>query len=417
MAYRSALWLLFLLLTAANIYIYVNRNNGYEYVKQSSYADLYPNISKGIRSISIEKNNDVVIDLKGYNAAKWSVRCNDAVITNELSLPLRFALKEKINRYLLIPIDSSNAPVTIDLDYSPAALYKANSSSIATNYEIRYCSVPFISNDSFSVNKWRDELEYIEATEQSIVKKIITDSLHLKENDSTAVKIKIIGSYIFNAIKNNMGVPADSLKNYSVYQQFSLAKEGRANIWCGNITDIFHLFATNAGMVCRKIGISGNKDAFRLGDHSLNECYIPETGEWAYIDITQNILLLKDSKGRYLNTADLYQLKKQQQTGNILQLSVGDSSVIETNYTEADKKYIWQQNEILYPHPYNPKTLYSFSNKFQRYAGVHPWLEVYNENRRYDNHRFYLKSFLLHSWILLGLIILVLYPFTKKHRP
>ena len=61
MANRFILITLFLLLSAANIYIYLNRNDGYEYVQQSSYKDLYPNISKGISRITIEKDNNAVI--------------------------------------------------------------------------------------------------------------------------------------------------------------------------------------------------------------------------------------------------------------------------------------------------------------------------------------------------------------------
>ncbi|HET9055468.1 MAG TPA: hypothetical protein VFN30_01345 [Chitinophagaceae bacterium] len=414
MAYRNTLWLLLLLLTTANVYIYINRKN-YEFVKQSPYAALYPNVSKGIKTISIEKNNEAVIDLKGYASTKWSVRCTDTVLAKNLQLPVRFTLKEKLNRYILTANDSSIRPIVIDLDYSPASLYKANARSIATNYEIRYSSIPFVYKDSSIVNIWKDEFEYVDTAEITTVKKII-DSLQVNTEDSTVTKIRAIGKYIYRSISKQMGVPADSLDTYSIYQQFCAAKDGRAKIWCGNITDIFYLFATNAGIICRNVGLSGNRNEFRLGDHSLNECYLRETGEWAYIDITQNILLLKDSSGRYLNTVDLYHLKKQNQTNGIKQLSVDDSSIAESNYTNADKKYLWKENELLFPYPHNPKTLYSFTNKFQRYISPRPWLVVYNDNYQYSNYNFYVKVFLFHAWLLLGLIMLVLLLFIKKRK-
>lgn len=416
MAHKKALWFIFLLLTAANIYIYFHRNDGYEYVKQAAYAELYPNISKGISNISIEKDSEAVITLKGFHQEKWNVYCDSNLVAANISSPLHFTLKEKLNRYFIAPADSLMQPIIMDADYSPAFLYKAKSSSIGTNYEIRYCSVPFINNDSESVYKWKDDLSYMNPDELTAVKKIIQDSLKILPRDSTEIKIKKIGSYIFGAIKNNMGIPADTISNYSPYQQFCAAKNGQANIWCGNITDIFHLFASSTGIVCRKVGLSGSRHPFHFGDHSLNECYVPETGKWVYVDITQNILLLKDSLGNYLNTVDLYHLKKLNQTGCIVQVSAGDSAFLSGGYNNPNTKYLWSENEILFPLPHNPKTLYSFSNRFQRYAGIHPWLMYYNENYQYNNARFYLKSFLLHAWLLLGAIILVLYLLTKKKK-
>lgn len=399
MVYRNALWLLFLLLTAANIYIYLNYKE-YEFVQQSSYADLYPNVSKGIKSITVEKNNVAAIDLKGYAAAKWSISCNDTVIAKDVSLPIRFSFKRDLNRYVLSAADSTVKQIIIDVDYAPDSLYKAESDSASIDDEIRYCSVPFVYGDTAEMNA---------------VKKII-DSLPIKPGDSTVTKIKVIGEYIYRSINKQIGVPADSLNNYSVYQQFCSARDGRAKIWCGNITDIFHLFATKAGIVCRNLGVAGRKNDFRLGDHSMNECYLPESGEWAYVDITQNILLLKDSMGRYLNTVDLYQLKKQRHANGLIQVSVSDSSIIESSYADADRKYVWKENKLLFPYPYNPKTLYSFFNKLRRYVGAHPWLAVYSENYQYNNYHFYLKSFLFHAWLLLLLIMLVLYLFTKKRK-
>lgn len=414
---RYILIIIFALLTIANIYIYVNRYDGFEYVQQSTYKELYPNTTKGIQTIAIEKDSTATISLKGYSPAlKWDVLCNDSLISQNQSLPIHISLKQKVNRYSLLANDSAIKPIIIDLDYSPAELYKINASSIVTNYEIRHCSEPFVTTDTALLNKWKDGFDYIDATEITAVKQLISDSLKIKSTDSTTKKIKTIGNYIYQSIKKNIGVPADSLAAYSTYKQFCQAKDGKAKIWCGHITDIFHLFANNAGILCRKIGLTGKRNEFTLGNHSFNECYIPETGEWAYVDLTQNILLLEDAHKHILNTVNLYQLKKLNRANGLTVYASGDSSIIKTNYSNPEKKYLWEENEILFPHPHNPKTLYSFSNKFQRYAGVHPWLEVYNENRRYDNHLFYLKSFLFHAWLLLGAIILILYLFTKKQK-
>jgi uncharacterized membrane protein len=410
MSTRALLYILFILLTAVNIIIYINRENGYEYIKQSSYTDLYPNISKGISVIKIEKEGAAVVDLKGYPAnIQWNIYCNDSLIVRNESMPLHFTLEQHVNRYLLRATDSAITPITIDLDYSPAEIYAGSSSSIGTNYELRYCSEPLVTADSISVYKWRDPFDYMDPAEMKVIKEIITDSLSINTGDSTTLKIKKIGNYIYQAIKNNMGVPADSLAKYSVYRQFCLARSGNAKIWCGNITDIFHLFATNAGIICRNIGITGWKSGFSFGNHSMNECYIPETGEWAAVDITQNILLIKNKEGKLINAVNLYQLKNLHQTGSLEIYISGDSSIITGNYTDPYRKYLWKENNILFPHPYNPKTLYSFSTKLKRYFNEDPWLEIYSENITYANDKFYVKIFLFYSWLLLGLLILLLY--------
>lgn len=410
-------WIGFFLLTIANLLIYINRNNGFEYVQQSAYGELYPNISKGIASISIEKDSAAIIDLKGYPAAaKWNIVCNDSVIIHDQLLPVHFSLNENVNRYTLQSTDSTVKPIIIDLDYAPAELYKRSGSSVATNYEIRYSSEPFVTGDSVSVSKWEDPLDYVDAAELNTVKQLVTDSLHIKPTDSTLNKIKIIGSYIYQSVKQNIGVPPDSLAQHSIYKQFCLAKKGQTKIWCANITDIFHLFATTAGIVTRKIGVTGNRGIFNTGLHSANECYLPETGEWAYTDITQNILSLTDSTGKILNTVDLYQLKKLNQTKNIILYSSGDSAVETVNYSDPEKKYVWGENEILFPYPYPPGTLYNWSNKLQRYISRKPWLKIYSEKTMYDNSKFYLKFYLFYIWAIFGLLVLISYLFKFKHR-
>ncbi len=411
------LLILFFLLTIANLLIYINRDKGFEYVQQSTYANLYPNTNKGISNINIEKDSLAVIDLKGYlPTLKWSVLCNDTVIRHDQLLPLHFSLKENVNRYVLQPNDSTVKPIIIDLDYAPAELYKRNGSSVATNYEIRYCSEPFVAADSTSVTKWKDPLDYTDAAELNTVKQFLTDSLHIKPTDSTLNKIKIIGSYIYQSVKQSMGIPPDSLSKHSVYKQFCLAKNQETKIWCGNITDIFHLFTSAAGIVSRKIGLTGHREIFNAGLHSANECYLPETGGWAYTDITQNILLLTDTAGKILNTVDLYQLKKLNQTGNIILYSSGDSTVLTGTYANADKKYLWRENEILYPHPFDPATLYSWPNKFKRYISQNSWLEIYSETTKYDNSKFYLKIYLFYMWLILGGLILLSYLLNFKRR-
>lgn len=414
---KRLLLIVFFLLTVTNLLIYINRDKGFEYVQQSTYANLYPNISKGISSIHIEKDSIAVIDLKGYSPPlKWSVFCNDMILLQDQFLPLHFSLKENINSYVLHANDSLVKSISINLDYSPAELYKKNGSSVATNYEIRYCSEPFVTADTALVTKWQDPLDYTAAEELNTVKQFITDSLHIQPTDSTINKIKIIGNYIHQSVKFSMGIPADSLSKYSVYKQFCLAKNQETKIWCGNIADIFHLFTSAAGIVSRNIGLSGKKEIFNLGLHAANECYLTETGEWAYADITQNILLLKDSTGKILNTVDLYQLKKLNQTGNIILFSSGDSSIKTGLYTDADKKYLWSENEILFPHPHDPASLYNWSGKLKRYISKRPWLEIYSETTKYDNSKFYLKSYLFHTWLLTGILMLIAYIFSLNSK-
>jgi lipoprotein-anchoring transpeptidase ErfK/SrfK len=409
--------LIFFLLTVTNLLIYLNRNKGFEYVEQSSYRQLYPNTSKGIVRIDIQKEPAVVIALKGYSpTAKWNVKSNDSLIIKDQLQPLQFSLKENVNRYVLSSTDSAEQPIVIDIDYAPAALYKQSGSNIATNYEIRYCSAEFLNEDSSSVTRWKDELQYTDTAELNVVKHLLADSLNIKPQDSTVKKINIIGHYIYQSVKQSMGVPPDSLAKYSVYKQFCLAKNNNNKIWCGNIAAIFHLFASSAGIVCRNIGISGKRGSFGVGSHAVNESYLPETGEWAYTDVTQNVLLLRDSTKKILNTVDLYQLKKLQQAENITSYSSGDSGVIAGYYTEPDKKYLWRENEILFPHPYNPATLYSAYNKFKRYNTSQSWFEIYSENNVYSNEKFYLKIYLLYTWLVFALLTAVLYLVNAKQR-
>lgn len=414
---QRLLLIVFLLLSAANLFIFLNRDKGYQYVKQEAYHQLYPNISKGIASVKIEQEKEAVIDLKGYSpTARWTVECNDSVLLRDHPLPLRFVLKESVNSYVLKANDSVIQPIVIYLDYSPAALYQKNGSNTATNYEIRYSSEPLVTADSSLVTKWTDRLDYVDASALKMVKQLLADSLHIQSTDSTEDKIKAIGNFIYRAIHKQMGIPPDSLTSHSAYEQFCLARDGKTKIWCANITDIFHLFSSAAGIVSRKIGFTGQVDVFNTGLHSANECYIPEKGEWAYVDITQNILLLTDSSGNTLNAADIYHLKRLNETGDIILYSSTDSAVNAGKYLDASKKYIWKENEILYPYPYTPGTLYSWYNKLTRYVSPTVWFEIYSQKAVYSNSKFYLRLYAFYSWLAVGLLLLICYLFGSRRR-
>lgn len=406
------LCILCLLLAFATVFIFIKRKD-YEFKKQSTYDELYqPFEAKGIQKLDINKNN-ALLHLTGYPANwVWKLKIDTAVITSFQS-PFQFQLKENIHHYYFIAPDSSANAIELIIDYASKEQYAITKNSTEENTEIRYASVPFIIPQN---SKWEYDYNYISEEEKTKSKALLQTTIGITVSDTDTVKFKKIAAYIYKILSPKMGAPPDSLFTLTPYEQLQCILTTNVEVWCGNFSELLNYFCTLANLKIRKVGFIGSIDGVSVGVHAANEIYLPGLGGWVYTDLTQNLLFVTDEKGRYLNAADLITYKTLQQNPLLNAMQFINDTVQYLPITAPEKLYGWKYSELIYPYPHNPKTLYSFTNKWKRYFTETVWFELYNPTKIYNNRNFYLKQYLFVSLLVLCVLFLLSLFIKKKKK-
>lgn len=247
--------------------------------------------------------------------------------------------------------------------------------------------------DASCERKWEQYIhDYPE--EELAEAKIITDAL-VKNRAATTEKILAIGNHIYKAFHLQSGKPSDSLLIASPLEQYKkLSTSETEELWCGNFAQMFSFFCWSQGIICRNIEIRNPGD-----HHVINECYLPEENRWIQADLTNNLLLVKDSTGRLLNFIEFRQgvtakskLQAFQFNNDSIRLQLIDpgNSYITEYYSKSHPAY--------YYHRVNNKNVYSMPLKVKRYFLPLSWYEILNDTRA-GNFLFYLKIFFIAIWI------------------
>lgn len=248
---------------------------------------------------------------------------------------------------------------------------------------------------SSDTTRWRKFID--DYPKQELVEaQIILDSLHI-DDQPTSVKVLEIGKFLYNKFKKQLGESSNQLVSASPLTQYKILRSSDTiELWCGNFAEMFTFFCWSRGIASRVIEIMNPGD-----HHVLNESYLPETQEWAVIDLTNNNLLIRKSNG-YANLLDLRDSPGQ----TLSSLQASDSSIASHPFDATFyNKYFGNKNPIHYYYRTNNSEVYSRGEKIKRYFLPYSWYEEVTENQQ-GNWRFYIKQLFILLW-LINLVLLV----------
>ena len=243
------------------------------------------------------------------------------------------------------------------------------------------------SSDTLRWKKFIDDYPQQELREA----KGIVDSLHIS-NQPTSIKVQEIGKFLYNAFKKQLGqsstqlVPASPLTQYKI-----LRSSDTIQLWCGNFAEMFAFFCWSEGITSRVIEILNPGD-----HHVLNECYLPESQQWAVTDLTNNHLLIqKSNKSGYPNLLSLRDSVAQ----TLSSMQTNDSSIVLQPFNPTlYNKYFGNKNPIYYYYRTNNSQVYRPSEKIKRYFLPDAWYEEITQGQR-ANWAFYAKQFFILLWL------------------
>ncbi|WP_153800649.1 transglutaminase domain-containing protein [Foetidibacter luteolus] len=407
---RYAYWFLLALLLAANLYIILNRNNGYKYHPYKTYSELYVMDSSlylhnlFFTNDSVELTFSVPLPVKQY---RLTVDSGAAVLVTPRASSIVLPLQRRLHTYSLQPLGENCCSLPIQLKIDHDIHYSADSFYIN---ELLYCNLPGPGIETSPLTLWQKGLQAYSKQAQQQGLQLLTAKTSIAHAATDLEKAKEIARLVASLPNNNAGTKPGEHYSATAWEQVQLSLQNKARLDCGNYNQITSFFCTLAGLPNRVVYYFGPDGNWKYGIHLLNEVYLREQQQWAVLDATFNIYLPHNGS-RFYNIVDI---KKMAQTNSLsgkwlFSYSADSLQLLPTDSALSGLMYYNQSNADLafnYPgtNTYGNRltfiaNFYSFHNEVCFYSDVH---------RNYWG-KIIVKMLAFYGWI----ILLVTYAFME----
>lgn len=330
--------ILFLCTVFVNIYIYLNKNEGYAYSLSSYNSIYYPKESPAITKFDKTMTDSVVICISDISSdIDWEIRpvgSQSYIVNNEypiVYLPINGNTYE--SNFTICRLDNG---FCFDVN-----LQRQNIGDI----QVITSSIPYINVSRYNFSEFCD-ISWISSSEREKIRKILNDILLIDTCKSTLSKVELITSHINSIANRDTNIGLNYYWNtYTACQIYEFALEGKTNLTCNEYSEVYYLFANEAGINTRRVGVVGlgNSDGVvKISGHHFNESYIPELGHWAFVDITAGKSYVLNSDKKVLNTFEILMANESGNIEGLMASSLSGDSIISLPYKDI------RENEIYY---------------------------------------------------------------------
>ncbi len=197
-------------------------------------------------------------------------------------------------------------------------------------------------------------------------------------------------------------------KNYTgkVFTRVLESRDAGIHIDCGRFTDFISVFMHAEGIPFRRIDAHYIPDT-AIGAHSFQEVYIKEKDQWAYVDLTNDKILMQHNTGDYVTVQDVYERVGKKDFSDIGIFSYSKRNTIpiawKDNIVEEHKCFVPSIMLLYYTTP-NVQKVYSGNNLTKRRYFFTDWITHFNPPVKRSNWKYYTRVLLLYTGILLVLI-------------
>ncbi len=302
--------LLFLALTIANVLFFLFSDKR-DFYYPASYKNLYvPADVPVLTGTKIVERGKVELRIESKTTpARWRITDDTGeVFTTEGRFPV-VTLKEFKHTYELEAEGAAGFPpkISVTFGFYPSEYYKKGGRTQPDNYWMVSSSVPVGAFARRPLSFWSDPYTSIAASDREEAKRMLREEIGLAEADETPAKIEKIGCWLITKWKDCAGTPSDAIeKERSPLRILKMVLNGEGKIWCAQHALIYHFFANMAGLPTRLISLAGRIGNVITTGHAFAETFIPELGIWAKVDPSLNKLLILNSAGRPLGSAEVY---------------------------------------------------------------------------------------------------------------
>ena len=396
---------LFILLTAVNAYIFVNRNNGFNFIESIDYSHLYSLESqKKLSKISVV-NDSAVIELTPQEEfSEWQVFEDSVFKYKCFGKNPKIRLLDNTHDYKIVNIKYAFT-ILVTIDYS------ANSSEYPAkkNLYLAKCNIPITDKGFYSLSKWIYISKYTTAEETDKIKEILKDSIKLEPNSQSLKKVEKICCFLLQKLSAKAGIPDSSLKTKSPYCQYLEACNNRSKLWCENYTQIYLAFANAANIPSRYVATNVRVGNTNLGGHVFAESYIKEQNRWVYIDLSSLKIFTYGRDSLMLNSVDLISLSSLNVSSDLKSRVYSNGQILTKDFDSVNKTERFYFN-------HNPELIFLLSEqnsntlveKFMNYIYPRSYYVVYAGNTAHSNILFYIKLLFVYSWFALSIFLFLL---------
>jgi hypothetical protein len=406
---NKLLFILFFLITGVNVFIFFNRED-HVFIKQSSLAELYPVTGNQlVRDFKELNDSSISIVLKDppSKPVNWQVFKNYVLLVSVTAEEPFFTLQEGIHNYRIYS-ESLTDTIQLKAEYISAKSSIEKDRIGNAGITVFKADLP-IGSLQKHLDTWKDDEIPVTDTEARAIQVILRDSMGISKNENTVDKIKKMGGYLGSKLIAAAGNPTSTINGLSVFQQYK-SSFGRQKLWCGNIAQIFNLFAKAANIKSRVIHISRNFGSLKGNEHIFNEYFIPEMKKWAALDLLFNNIIYTDASGKILNAVEVKNTNPDDSSVTVLHADVNGSLIFKP-FSSLGTVFFdtyGTDKDLRFYHRTYKAGVYSLKEKIIRYFSKRSWFELYSDTAITDNYRFYIKQlFLLLETGILFLIISV----------
>lgn len=288
------------------VYYLVMRGDPAFFFKPASYHSLYyPEDFPAIVGFEKLGNARIEVELSRSFSSRWTVRPDEGgLYESEGRNPVVLALPG-IHWYEIATAGGA-APFSfrVRLQFVPSEEYRAAGLTLDDQFVMMESNIPACRFESYPLSSFVPNLASLSAEDRDTLDGALAEA-DLSPNDDSRTKVRKIGKLLLDQLGTARGCPSDVLQKATPMQAYRLAIQGESSIWCSHFASIYRLMATAAGMPTRLVIVTGWLDDVALSGHTFTETYLPETREWAIVDVYSGKLLITSQEGRPLNASQL----------------------------------------------------------------------------------------------------------------
>jgi hypothetical protein len=326
MLHQPVCWfaLVFLLILAANLYVFLTRN-WEESLYPTDYARLhYPLDVPTLRRWKVVRSNLLRLEVVwNQSPATWQLfvdgQPTQVLPGDALLVPLTgpqfdgaegATLEQFEHRYRLRPLPEGTGP---DLDFTITAItadfYRKRGMHFPADVFLVQTDLPAGNFTRHPVSYWVDDYSYIGAEALAAADRVVRDEIGIRDSDDTLTRMEKVMRFIRAKLVNSGGVPKDDFRWMDPWRIFQEMVAGTGKGWCTQNAQIFTFFANRAGVPTRfTFGAFTQDNVIVYNGHSWAECWVKEQSRWAHVDPSHTLIAIQDVKGNVLNTADIMHL-------------------------------------------------------------------------------------------------------------